>query len=253
MEKKKNIIIGVLVAIIILLIGFIVAMLVLVKSKDNTDKESISTTPSKVTEKTTNSSSSSISAEEYEKQLNEKLSSTKSPLEKNYNLQRKMVVSLIDDNYYDLEIKYLYNNKEVISSYIDDVEIGDMSVLTEEEYKIKEIYDSKNNDKYYALYNEEYGDIYGILNIYNTNFELLNNGNISFCPSGITYKNGNNIYDTNLHFKIDNNKIINYVNGNSEETKVIYHKLNIENGIIIDVITKEDYASNYSFAGVKCE
>lgn len=244
MEKKKNVTIGVLLAIIFLLIGFIVAMMIMVKSKENSDKESTSTTTSKVSETTT---IKSMEIEEYEKKLKEKLSSVKSPLEKEYNLQRKIILSDCVNGYCEVEIKYLYNNKEIISSYIEDAEIGDTSFLTnKDEYNIKEISDTINNDKYYALYFVGEGDM-KILSIFDNDFELLKEED--FCPSGIVFKNGKDIYG-NSQFKFDS-KTINYVTTNSDYTKVLYHKLIIENGTIKDTISKEDSADNYMFYGCK--
>ena len=246
MEKKKNVTIGVLLAIIFLLIGFIVAMMIMVKSKENSDNDnkSTSTTTSKVSEITT---IRSMEIKEYEKKLNEKLSNVKSPLEKKYNLQRKIILSDCVNGYCEVEIKYLYNNKEIISSYIEDAEIGDTSFLTnKDEYNIKEISDTINNDKYYALYFVGEGDM-KILSIFDNDFELLKEED--FCPSGIVFKNGKDIYG-NSQFKLDS-KTINYVTTNSDYTKVLYHKLIIENGTIKDTISKEDSADNYIFSGCK--
>lgn len=244
MEKKKNIIIGILIAIIFLLIGLIFAILIMTKGKENSDKESTSTTTSKVSETTT---IKSMEIEEYEKKLNEKLSSVKSPLEKEYNLQRKIILSDCVNGYCEVEIKYLYNNKEIISSFIEDAEIGDTSFLTnKDEYNIKEISDTINNDKYYALYFVGEGDM-KILSIFDNDFELLKEED--FCPSGIVFKNGKDIYG-NSQFKFDS-KTINYVTTNSDYTKVLYHKLIIENGTIKDTISKEDSADNYMFYGCK--
>ena len=244
MEKKKNIIIGILIAIIFLLIGLIFAILIMTKGKENSDKESTSTITSKVSETTT---IKSMEIEEYEKKLNEKLSSVKSPLEKEYNLQRKIILSDCVNGYCEVEIKYLYNNKEIISSYIEDAEIGDTSFLTnKDEYNIKAISDTINNDKYYVLYFVGEGDI-KILSIFDNDFELLKEED--FCPSGIVFKNGKDIYG-NSQFKFDS-KTINYVTTNSDYTKVLYHKLIIENGTIKDTISKEDSADNYMFYGCK--
>lgn len=246
MEKKKNIIIGILIAIIFLLIGIIFAILIMTKGKENSDNDnkSTSTTTSKVSETTT---IKSMEIEEYEKKLNEKLSSVKSPLEKEYNLQRKIILSDCVNGYCEVEIKYLYNNKEIISSYIEDAEIGDTSFLTnKDEYNIKEISDTINNDKYYALYFVGEGDM-KILSIFDNDFELLKEED--FCPSGIVFKNGKDIYG-NSQFKFDS-KTINYVTTNSDYTKVLYHKLIIENGTIKDTISKEDSADNYMFYGCK--
>ena len=244
MEKKKNIIIGILIAIIFLLIGLIFAILIMTKGKENSDKESTSTITSKVSETTT---IKSMEIEEYEKKLNEKLSSVKSPLEKEYNLQRKIILSDCVNGYCEVEIKYLYNNKEIISSYIEDAEIGDTSFLTnKDEYNIKAISDTINNDKYYVLYFVGEGDI-KILSIFDNDFELLKEED--FCPSGIVFKNGKDIYG-NSQFKFDS-KTINYVTTNSDYTKVLYHKLIIENGTIKDTISKEDSADNYIFSGCK--
>lgn len=246
MEKKRNVTIGVLLAIIFLLIGFIVAMMIMVKSKENSDNDnkSTSTTTGKVSETTT---IKSMGIEEYEKKLNEKLSSVKSPLEKEYNLQRKIILSDCVNGYCEVEIKYLYNNKEIISSYIEDAEIGDTSFLTnKDEYNIKAISDTINNDKYYVLYFVGEGDM-KILSIFDNDFELLKEED--FCPSGIVFKNGKDIYG-NSQFKFDS-KTINYVTTNSDYTKVLYHKLIIENGTIKDTISKEDSADNYMFYGCK--
>ena len=251
MEKKKNIIIGILIAIIFLLIGLIFAILIMTKGKENSNENNKSTSTSTQTLKTSKVSetttTNSVKIEEYVKKLNEKLSSVKSPLEKEYNLQRKVILSDCANGYCEVEIKYLYNNKEVISSYIDAYEIGDTSFLTDkDEYNIKEISDTINNDKYYVLYFVGEGDI-KILSIFDNDFELLKGD--YFCPSGITFKNGKDIYG-NSQFKFDS-KTINYVTTNSDYTKVLYHKLIIENGTIKDTIFKEDSADNYMFYGCK--
>ena len=255
MEKKKNIIIGILIAIIFLLIGLIFAILIMTKGKENSNEDNKSTSTSTQTLKTSKVSETttikSMAIEEYEKKLNEKLSSVKSPLEKKYNLQRKIILSDCVNGYCEVEIKYLYNNKEIISSYIEDAEIGDTSFLTnkdeyKDEYNIKEISDTINNDKYYALYFVGEGDM-KILSIFDNDFELLKEED--FCPSGIVFKNGKDIYG-NSQFKFDS-KTINYVTTNSDYTKVLYHKLIIENGTIKDTISKEDSADNYIFSGCK--
>lgn len=86
-----------------------------------------------------------------------------------------------------------------------------------------------------------------ILSIFDNDFELLKEED--FCPSGIVFKNGKDIYG-NSQFKFDS-KTINYVTTNSDYTKVLYHKLIVENGTIKDTISKEDSADNYMFYGCK--
>ncbi len=261
MEKKKNIIIGILLAIMFLLMGFIVAMMVMVKSKENSDINSestststttskinisTSTTTSKMSEKTTMVSSPT---DEYEKKLNEKLSSEKT-LEKKYNLQRKVSVSKCSENYC-VNLKYLYNNKTVIEinekASLFDMEILDYVI---NDMQIVDFFDSVNNDKYYFLY---YIDNYEVpfLNFYNTNFEPLKNANNVLCAETIK-KDGEYIYDNHLSFTLANDKNVNYIEHSYDKGKVYYHKLSIEKGAIKDRIYMTDSDSQYSFAGAKC-
>ncbi len=258
MEKKKNIIIGILIAIIFLLIGLIFAILIMTKGKENSDKDNKSTSTSTQTLKTSKVSETttirSVEIEEYEKKLNENAESLKPSLVKKYNLQRKMIADFCLYDTCVIEIKYLYNNKEIISSYIEDIKIGDMSILTDrEEIGIREFYDNITHTIYYAVYDDYDGEGLRSLKIFTKTFDLLNGGDITFCPPGIFYKNGDYIYD-NYSFKFVNNKTIDYVISNSDVSKVLFHKLTVENGIIKDIILKEDSADNYGFAGIlDCE
>lgn len=243
MEKKKNVTIGVLLAIIFLLIGFIVAMMIMVKSKENSDKDnkSTSTTTSKVSETTT---IKSMEIEEYEKKLNEKLSSVKSPLEKKYNLQRKIIVGSYENGDYGINIVYLYNGKEVISMEECRSKLGETNCVTDtDSFEIKELSDSTTNDKYYFIYRED--GIVSYLKIYNSEFDSLKE--ITFPNGGVNYKNDEPVYDNGYNYKLVDSKTLNYIMGSSLKKKVTYYKLTIQNGTINDTIIKEDAASNYIF------
>lgn len=238
MEKKKNVTIGVLLAIIFLLIGFIVAMMIMVKSKENSDKDNKSTS----TSSTTMSRSKKI--KEYEKTLNEKLSSVKSPLEKKYNLQRKIIVGSYETGDYGISIVYLYNGKEVISMEECRSKLGETNCVTDtDSFEIKEISDSTTNDKYYFIYTVD--GIISYLKIYNSEFDSLKE--ITFPNGGVNYKNDEPVYDNGYNYKLVDSKTLNYIMGSSLKKKVTYYKLTIQNGTINDTIIKEDAASNYIF------
>lgn len=243
MEKKKNVTIGVLLAIIFLLIGFIVAMMIMVKSKENSDNDnkSTSTTTSKVSETTT---IRSMEIKEYEKKLNEKLSKVKSPLEKKYNLQRKIIVGSYEAGDYGINIVYLYNGKEVISMEECRSKLGETNCVTDtDSFEIKELSDSTTNDKYYFIYRED--GIVSYLKIYNSKFDSLKE--ITFPNGGVNYKNDEPVYDNGYNYKLVDSKTLNYIMGSSLKKKVTYYKLTIQNGTINDTIIKEDAASNYIF------
>lgn len=243
MEKKKNVTIGVLLAIIFLLIGFIVAMMIMVKSKENSDNDnkSTSTTTSKVSETTT---IRSTEIKEYEKKLNEKLSNVKSPLEKKYNLQRKIIVGSYEAGDYGINIVYLYNGKEVISMEECRSKLGETNCVTDtDSFEIKELSDSTTNDKYYFIYRED--GIVSYLKIYNSKFDSLKE--ITFPNGGVNYKNDEPVYDNGYNYKLVDSKTLNYIMGSSLKKKVTYYKLTIQNGTINDTIIKEDAASNYIF------
>ena len=243
MEKKNNVSIGVLLAIIFLLIGFIVAMMIMVKSKENSDNDnkSTSTTTSKVSETTT---IRSMEIKEYEKKLNEKLSNVKSPLEKKYNLQRKIIVGSYEAGDYGINIVYLYNGKEVISMEECRSKLGETNCVTDtDSFEIKELSDSTTNDKYYFIYRED--GIVSYLKIYNSEFDSLKE--ITFPNGGVNYKNDEPVYDNGYNYKLVDSKTLNYIMGSSLKKKVTYYKLTIQNGTINDTIIKEDAASNYIF------
>ena len=243
MEKKNNVSIGVLLAIIFLLIGFIVAMMIMVKSKENSDNDnkSTSTTTSKVSETTT---IRSMEIKEYEKKLNEKLSNVKSPLEKKYNLQRKIIVGSYEAGDYGINIVYLYNGKEVISMEECRSKLGETNCVTDtDSFEIKELSDSTTNDKYYFIYTVD--GIISYLKIYNSEFDSLKE--ITFPNGGVNYKNDEPVYDNGYNYKLVDSKTLNYIMGSSLKKKVTYYKLTIQNGTINDTIIKEDAASNYIF------
>lgn len=243
MEKKKNVTIGVLLAIIFLLIGFIVAMMIMVKSKENSDNDnkSTSTTTSKVSETTT---IRSMEIKEYEKKLNEKLSNVKSPLEKKYNLQRKIIVGSYETGDYGISVVYLYNGKEVISMEECRSKLGETNCVTDTDgFEIKELSDSTTNDKYYFIYTVD--GIISYLKIYNSEFDSLKE--ITFPNGGVNYKNDELVYDNGYNYKLVDSKTLNYIMGSSLEEKVTYHKLTIQKGTIKDTIIKEDATSNYIF------
>ena len=238
MEKKNNVSIGVLLAIIFLLIGFIVAMMIMVKSKENSDNDNKSTS----TSSTTMSRSKEI--EEYEKTLNEKLSNVKSPLEKKYNLQRKIIVGSYEAGDYGINIVYLYNGKEVISMEECRSKLGETNCVTDtDSFEIKELSDSTTNDKYYFIYTVD--GIISYLKIYNSEFDSLKE--ITFPNGGVNYKNDEPVYDNGYNYKLVDSKTLNYIMGSSLKKKVTYYKLTIQNGTINDTIIKEDAASNYIF------
>lgn len=238
MEKKKNIIIGILIAIIFLLIGFILAIMIMTKGKENSDKDNKSTS----TSSTTMSRSKEI--EEYEKTLNEKLSNVKSPLEKKYNLQRKIIVGSYETGDYGINIVYLYNGKEVISMEECRSKLGETNCVTDtDSFEIKELSDSTTNDKYYFIYTVD--GIISYLKIYNSEFDSLKE--ITFPNGGVNYKNDEPVYDNGYNYKLVDSKTLNYIMGSSLEEKVTYHKLTIQKGTIKDTIIKEDVASNYIF------
>ena len=238
MEKKNNISIGILIAIIFLLIGIILAIMIMTKGKENSDKDNKSTS----TSSTTMSRSKEI--EEYEKTLNEKLSNVKSPLEKKYNLQRKIIVGSYETGDYGINIVYLYNGKEVISMEECRSKLGKTNCVTDtDSFEIKEIGDSTTNDKYYFIYTVD--GIISYLKIYNSEFDSLKE--ITFPNGGVNYKNDEPVYDNGYNYKLVDSKTLNYIMGSSLEEKVTYHKLTIQKGTIKDTIIKEDAASNYIF------
>lgn len=238
MEKKNNISIGILIAIIFLLIGIILAIMIMTKGKENSDKDNKSTS----TSSTTMSRSKEI--EEYEKTLNEKLSSVKSPLEKKYNLQRKIIVGSYETGDYGINIVYLYNGKEVISMEECRSKLRETNCVTDtDSFEIKELSDSTTNDKYYFIYRED--GIVSYLKIYNSEFDSLKE--ITFPNGGVNYKNDEPVYDNGYNYKLVDSKTLNYIMGSSLEEKVTYHKLTIQKGTIKDTIIKEDATSNYIF------
>lgn len=238
MEKKNNISIGILIAIIFLLIGIILAIMIMTKGKENSNKDNKSTS----TSSTTMSRSKEI--EEYEKTLNEKLSSVKSPLEKKYNLQRKIIVGSYETGDYGISVVYLYNGKEVISMEECRSKLGETNCVTDtDSFEIKELSDSTTNDKYYFIYTED--GIISYLKIYNSEFDSLKE--ITFPNGGVNYKNDEPVYDNGYNYKLVDSKTLNYIMGSSLEEKVTYHKLTIQKGTIKDTIIKEDAASNYIF------
>lgn len=238
MEKKNNISIGILIAIIFLLIGIILAIMIMTKGKENSNKDNKSTS----TSSTTMSRFKEI--EEYEKTLNEKLSSVKSPLEKKYNLQRKIIVGSYETGDYGIGIVYLYNGKEVISMEECRSKLGETNCVTDtDSFEIKELSDSTTNDKYYFIYTED--GIISYLKIYNSEFDSLKE--ITFPNGGVNYKNDEPVYDNGYNYKLVDSKTLNYIMGSSLEEKVTYHKLTIQKGTIKDTIIKEDAASNYIF------
>ena len=248
MEKKKNVTIGILLAIIFLLIGFIVAMMIMVKGKENSNENNKSTSTSTQTLKTSKVSetttTNSVKIEEYVKKLNEKLSSVKSPLEKKYNLQRKIIVGSYEAGDYGINIVYLYNGKEVISMEECRSKLGETNCVTDtDSFEIKELSDSTTNDKYYFIYRED--GIVSYLKIYNSKFDSLKE--ITFPNGGVNYKNDEPVYDNGYNYKLVDSKTLNYIMGSSLKKKVTYYKLTIQNGTINDTIIKEDAASNYIF------
>ena len=238
MEKKNNVSIGILIAIIFLLIGLIFVILIMTKGKENSDKDN------KITSTSSTTMSRSKEIEEYEKTLNEKLSSVKSPLEKKYNLQRKIIVGSYETGDYGISIVYLYNGKEVISMEECRSKLGKTNCVTDtDSFEIKEISDSTTNDKYYFIYTVD--GIISYLKIYNSEFDSLKE--ITFPNGGVNYKNDEPVYDNGYNYKLVDSKTLNYIMGSSLEEKVTYHKLTIQKGIIKDTIIKEDAASNYIF------
>ncbi len=238
MEKKNNVSIGILIAIIFLLIGLIFVILIMTKGKENSDKDN------KITSTSSTTMSRSKEIEEYEKTLNEKLSSVKSPLEKKYNLQRKIIVGSYETGDYGISIVYLYNGKEVISMEECRSKLGKTNCVTDtDSFEIKEISDSTTNDKYYFIYTVD--GIISYLKIYNSEFDSLKE--ITFPNGGVNYKNDEPVYDNGYNYKLVDSKTLNYIMGSSLEEKVTYHKLTIQKGTIKDTIIKEDAASNYIF------
>ena len=248
MEKKNNVSIGILIAIIFLLIGLIFAILIMTKGKENSDNDNKSTSASTQTLKTSKVSETttirSMEIEEYEKKLNEKLSSVKSPLEKKYNLQRKIIVGSYETGDYGISIVYLYNGKEVILMEECRSKLGKTNCVTDtDSFEIKELSDSTTNDKYYFIYTVD--GIISYLKIYNSEFDSLKE--ITFPNGGVNYKNDEPVYDNGYNYKLVDSKTLNYIMGSSLEEKVTYHKLTIQKGTIKDTIIKEDAASNYIF------
>lgn len=237
-EEKQDKILGVLAAINVVL-SLIILVLVIFKSTDEIKSKKDENQDTKVSE--------SLTVEEYEKMLNEKLSSVKSPLEKKYKLQRKIKVGNYEYGDYEVDIIYLYNDKEVISSVCYS-KLGETNcVLDTDDFEIRELQDSSTDDYYYFIYTVD--SITSELKIYNSDFELLNK--IEFPNGGVYYKNDEPVYDNGYNYKLVDTKTINYIMGSSSEKTATYHKLTIQNGKIKDTIIKEVDANNYTFADYK--
>ena len=258
MEKKKNVTIGVLLAIIFLLIGFIVAMMIMVKGKENSDNDNKSTSTSISTSSITSSTTSKIInvkkvATEFIDELNKKLAMYTSPLEKKYNLKRKYNITCGEnwDDGCEFDLDYYYNDKIVFGACLGEGNINDLIINMKGEvdnddiFIIKEIKDSKNNDIYYLVFN--HGTEEPLFNKYitNKNFERiyeLEQNNIFF----IEQKNGQKVYDGLYYYEITNsNKQINYITLDTTNEMTEYHQVIIENGKVKDTVTKRDSFNNY--------
>ncbi len=236
-EKKKDVLIGVLIAIVFILLAVLIALSISEKTKKNDPNDDVKNSTSTTT--TAETSENETEAAAIEKELNDYIKNNPTPLEIKYGLTRKIEVQLPEE----IIINYYYNSDviikaEVYTSYTEDEFLTNIKKdLQNDLIYIKELKDTTTNNAYF-LVGEEANDLFTPDHyLYDKDFNKIFTFKMPFVEA--RDENKHNILTDGKAIELSNNRVEYFLeNDNCNNNKAELHEVYVENGKLKDNIKK---------------